>query len=114
MNIVEFLKLPPVLFVLISAFMLALFLLLNRLAYKSSVNPEGKFKTYACGEEPIEERRKPNYTQFFPFAFFFTIMHVVVLFISILPIDITASLLIVVLFLAISFVSIPILFREEK
>ena len=114
MNIAEIIKLPPVLFVLISIFTLIMFFLFNKLACKSSENPEGKFKSYACGEEPMEERRKPNYSQFFPLAFFFTIMHVVVLFVSILPMHIKTSLFIVFLFLIISFISITILFREEK
>lgn len=114
MDIIKFCTLPPVIFIFISLLILVVFLLLRKLSYKSSNNPKGKFKSYACGEEPIEERRKPNYSQFFPFAFFFTIMHVVVLLIATLPIHIDGSLLIVFLFLIISFVSIPILFREEK
>ncbi|MEA5001021.1 MAG: NADH-quinone oxidoreductase subunit A [Endomicrobiaceae bacterium] len=115
MDIVKFVSLPPVIFVLVSLVILIIFFLLGRLSYKSSAaDTEGKLKSYACGEEPIEERRKPNYSQFFPFAFFFTIMHVVVLLIATLPIHIDGSLLIVLLFLIISFVSIPILFRDEK
>ncbi|MFA6614311.1 MAG: hypothetical protein WCS83_05980, partial [Endomicrobiia bacterium] len=61
MDIVEFFKLPPIVFVFVSLLILVIFLLLRKLSYKSSNNPKGKFKSYACGEEPIEERRKPNY-----------------------------------------------------
>ncbi|MDD5022346.1 MAG: NADH-quinone oxidoreductase subunit A, partial [Endomicrobiaceae bacterium] len=76
-------------------------------------NSKGKFKAYSCGEEDSEERTKPNYSRFFPFAFFFTIMHVVVLLIATVPLNIKSSIPFVLLFIVIAFVSIPILFREE-
>ncbi|MDD5021252.1 MAG: NADH-quinone oxidoreductase subunit A [Endomicrobiaceae bacterium] len=104
---------PPIIVIFVSILALIVFLLFSKLSCKSSNNPKGKFKTYACGEEPTEERTKPNYTRFFPFAFFFTIMHVVVLLIATVPLNIKSSMLFVLLFIAISFISIPILFREE-
>jgi NADH-quinone oxidoreductase subunit A len=45
----------------------------------------GKTKAYACGEDVQFHRAQPDYRQFFPFAFFFTIMHVVVLIIATVP-----------------------------
>jgi NADH-quinone oxidoreductase subunit A len=104
---------PPVIVIFIAIIVTVVFLLLSKLAYKSGNNAKGKFKAYACGEEPSEERRKPSYTRFFPFAFFFTIMHVVVLLIATVPVNIKSSLGFVFLFIVISFISIPILFREE-
>ncbi|NLG25516.1 MAG: hypothetical protein GX558_09190 [Clostridiales bacterium] len=38
-----------------------------------------KTRAYACGESMPENQGQPDYTEFFKFAFFFTIMHVVVL-----------------------------------
>ncbi|MDD3065682.1 MAG: NADH-quinone oxidoreductase subunit A [Endomicrobiaceae bacterium] len=104
---------PPVIVIFIAIIVTVVFLLLSKLSYKSGNNPKGKFKAYSCGEEPAEERRKPSYTRFFPFAFFFTIMHVVVLLIATVPVNIKSSLVFVLLFIVISFISIPILFREE-
>lgn len=45
----------------------------------------GKRKAYACGEDFKENRSQPNYSQFFPFAFFFTIMHVLALVVATVP-----------------------------
>jgi len=45
----------------------------------------GKTKAYACGEDYTVNRAQPDYNQFFPFAFFFTIMHVVALVIATVP-----------------------------
>jgi len=35
-----------------------------------------KSKTYACGEDFPAEKVIPNYDEFYPFAIFFTILHV--------------------------------------
>ena len=42
--------------------------------------PSGsKENAYACGEDMEQNRGQPEYDEFFQFAFFFTIMHVVAL-----------------------------------
>jgi NADH:ubiquinone oxidoreductase subunit 3 (subunit A) len=38
--------------------------------------PKGKTEPYACGEDFPKERLTPDYGQFFPFAIFFTLIHV--------------------------------------
>jgi NADH-quinone oxidoreductase subunit A len=45
----------------------------------------GKTKAYACGEDPVTNRLQPNYGEFFPVAFFFTIMHVAALILATVP-----------------------------
>lgn len=40
------------------------------------VYEEGKTEPYACGENISHEKAEPNYKQFFPFAIFFTVLHV--------------------------------------
>jgi NADH-quinone oxidoreductase subunit A len=45
----------------------------------------GKRKPYACGEEVSDHRAQPDYSQFFVFAFFFTVMHVVALVVATVP-----------------------------
>lgn len=47
--------------------------------------PPGTARPYACGEEVPDHRMQPDYAQFFPFAFFFTIMHVVALIVATVP-----------------------------
>ena len=45
----------------------------------------GKGKAYACGEDVKDHHAQPDYSQFFPFAFFFTIMHVLALVVATVP-----------------------------
>jgi len=104
---------PPVIVLFISVLAVLFYWIFSKLSFKSTNNSKGKYKVYACGEEPSDERKRPSYTRFFPFAFFFTIMHVVVLLVATVPLNIKSSVLFVLLFILISFISIPILFREE-
>jgi NADH-quinone oxidoreductase subunit A len=73
---------------------------------------EGQGASYACGEDLPTHLMQPDYSQFFPFAFFFTILHVVALMISTIPVTTIGSFAIAVLYLAGALVSIMILFRR--
>ncbi|MGI5822729.1 MAG: hypothetical protein ACOX6Z_02180 [Dethiobacteria bacterium] len=69
---------PPV------VFLLFLILFLVGSAYFSlyshqNLQREHGLDAYACGERDVQNYINPNYSQFFPYAFFFTIMHVLVL-----------------------------------
>jgi NADH-quinone oxidoreductase subunit A len=46
---------------------------------------QGKRRPYACGEEVTDHTAQPDYSQFFVFAFFFTVMHVVALVVATVP-----------------------------
>ena len=46
---------------------------------------ERKLEPYACGQRQVEHSFIPDYSQFFPYAFFFTIMHVLVLVVATAP-----------------------------
>ncbi len=54
---------------------------------------------YACGEDIHSHLVQPDYSTFFPFAFYFTILHVVALFISTVPAETTASFSIAVIYI---------------
>lgn len=85
----------------------------RRLAPKGADSP-GKTKAYACGENPITNRVQPNYGEFFPFAFFFTIMHVVALMVATVPAGGLGKCLgIVALYLLAALSGLFILFREK-
>jgi NADH:ubiquinone oxidoreductase subunit 3 (subunit A) len=76
--------LPPIAFAVLW-FVVAILEVASRpLAPKGADSP-GKNKAYACGEDPVTNRVQPNYGEFFPFAFFFTIMHVVTLILATFP-----------------------------
>lgn len=95
----EWLLSPPIVFIIIltiSAIAMALF---SRLAQKSKVECEGKTKPYACGEELPSHLIQPDYSQFFHFAFYFTILHVVALFVSTVPTETASSIAIALLYI---------------
>ncbi|MCL2143898.1 MAG: hypothetical protein FWH43_00160 [Endomicrobia bacterium] len=106
--------LPPAVFMLIFAFFLILSFFTGKISHKNSDNSEGKTKAYACGEDVKEHRIRLNYGEFFPFAFFFTIMHVIALVIATSPDKISDSLAVALLFIAAAFLSILIIFRRER
>ena len=75
----EILLFPPVVFVISLLFVMALSALLSPLAAKPARVPgSAKHKAYGCGEEVPEEQARavPDYQVFFPFAIFFTLLHV--------------------------------------
>jgi len=106
--------LPISVFALMLLFFVALAYFTGKMAPKSENNPKGKFEAYACGEDVPEHRIRPDYGQFFPIAFFFTIMHVITLMIATSPENIIELLGISVLFLLTAYISILIIFRRER
>lgn len=69
----------------------------------------GKTKAYACGEDVQFHKAQPDYSQFFPFAFFFTIMHVVALIVATVPSGLSVMS---VLYIVIAVMALFILFRR--
>ena len=70
---------------------------------------EGKAKAYACGQVTEINRVQPNYREFFPFVFFFTIMHVVVLVIATMN---SSGMWLAILYIGIALLALRILFRR--
>lgn len=99
---------PPVVFLIYLGMSGLLSLLSKRLAATGKDSP-GKSKSYACGEDMLVNRAQPDYSQFFQFAFFFTIMHVVVLVVATDPagISLTSGL-----YLAVTVLVLFMLFRR--
>jgi NADH-quinone oxidoreductase subunit A len=54
---------------------------------------------YACGEELASHLIQPDYGQFLPFAFFFTILHVIALMAATVPVTTLGSSAIAVIYL---------------
>jgi hypothetical protein len=79
---------------------------------KDAIQPAGKLKSYACGEDVTDHRVQPDYGQFFPFAFFFTIMHVVALVVTTVPAGSGVASGLAALFLVSAAVGVLVLFRR--
>ena len=91
------------------------------LAYLSSFislrvgqRPAGSGTPYACGEEGYNPLAQPDYSQFFPFAFFFTIAHVATMIIMTTPLGGGAVLEIALFYLAAVVVGIFILLGRQQ
>ncbi len=76
---------PPVVFIIILLAIYVLAWLCSYCAFRKRKNPLEAEKAYACGEDFQDHLIQPDYSQFFPFAFFFTILHIVALVIATVP-----------------------------
>jgi len=103
------LLLPPVSLLLLLV-VFTFFAFMARRLSPSGANNSGKGEPYACGQEVGTGRIQPSYNEFFPFAFFFTIMHVATLMLCTIP---AGARWLSVPFLAISVLAIIILFRKD-
>ena len=107
------LLLPPIAFLIIFIFVWLQYASLKTLSSGEKWPEEkGKHESYACGQEMPDSRVRPNYSQFFPFAFFFTIMHVVALVVATFPRGNTSAVFIGVGYLVTASVSLFILYKR--
>ena len=104
----SFLLAPPVVF-LIYLVLAGLISVSSKWLAATGKDAPGKHKSYACGEEMPVNRAQPDYSQFFQFAFFFTIMHVIVLVVATDPAGIS---LMSGLYLTVTVVVLFMLFRR--
>ena len=105
------LLLPPSIFIIILVVSFAVSLGFSKLAFKGHATP-GKNKQYACGEDISVQQLRPDYSQFFPFAIFFTIMHVVALISTTLPREFSSGYIIAAVYILCALVGLLILFRR--
>jgi len=81
----ELLLSPPIVFLMIMLTAIFVMYLLSKLALKPKKVSEGLTKEYSCGEEIKTHMIQPDYSQFVPFPFYFTILHVAALMIATVP-----------------------------
>ena len=108
----ELLLSPPVAFVAIMLAAIVGAYVLSKLALKPKKVPAGLTKEYSCGEDIKTHMIQPDYTQFFPFAFYFTILHVVALMIATVPVATMQSFLIAVVYILGAIVGLFVLYKR--
>lgn len=109
------LLLPPVTFVIILTVIILISWLFSRCAYRRKGEQDRKTKkAYSCGEEFDEHLIQPDYSRFFPFAYFFTILHVVALVIATVPTETIETFTIAVVYLIGAVFGLFILLSEVK
>jgi NADH:ubiquinone oxidoreductase subunit 3 (subunit A) len=109
----ELLLSPPVVFIVIMLAAILCAYALSKLSMKPNVNvPEGLTKEYSCGEDIKTHMIQPDYSQFFPFAFYFTILHVVALMIATVPVATMQTFLIAVVYILGAIVGLFVLYKR--
>lgn len=104
---------PPVAFVVVFITILLVSRFLSKFAEcGSKKGVAGSSKPYACGEDFVGNRIQPDYSQFFPFAFFFTIIHVVALTIWMVPKESVETLAIASVYILATAIGLLILMRK--
>lgn len=104
----NFLLLPPLAFIIFLLLSLGLSKVTTLISAKGTES-YGKTQAYACGQDVQFHKAQPDYSQFFPFAFFFTIMHVVALIIATVPSGLSGM---AALYLVTALLALFILFRR--
>ena len=109
----SWLLMTPIIFLVALAASGGLYRIFGVLSLPSGEIPSGgRIKSYACGEDVSDSRVQPDYTQFFPFAFFFTIMHVFALIVATVPSGAPSAVAVAFAYMLASVVGLFILFRE--
>jgi len=103
---------PPVVFIIILALLFILNRLSSGLAFQSDKSKPGCRKSYACGENNFDNTAQPDYSQFFPFAFFFTLAHVTTLIITSIPLIDAGAMVMAGLYITGGILGLYILLRK--
>ena len=103
---------PPVVFAMVLAFTILLSFLFSKLSFKKKETMEGTGKSYACGEDVQNHMAQPDYSQFFPFAFFFTLAHVATMMVTSVPLETAKTLIMAELYIVAVFVGLFILLKR--
>jgi NADH:ubiquinone oxidoreductase subunit 3 (subunit A) len=102
---------PPIAFIVVLLAALGLHFLMGRLSYKPAPGNEANRKPYACGENGHTLVR-PDYGQVFPFAFYFTILHVVALVATTVPDGSPSTLTMALIYVFSAVVGLFVLYRR--
>ncbi len=104
---------PPVTFIIIFFAIWLVSHLLKKLAFRpSKPTQHGGAESYACGESSYDDMAQPDYSAFFPFAFFFTLAHVATLIITTVPVESIGAFIIAGIYIIGAAAGLYILFRR--
>jgi NADH-quinone oxidoreductase subunit A len=103
---------PPVAFIIMFLVVVILAKVLGTCAASRRKDQTDAKKAYACGEDFKGHFIQPDYSQFFPFAFFFTILHVVALVVATVPQETVSIFAIAVVYLLAAIIGLLILLKK--
>jgi NADH:ubiquinone oxidoreductase subunit 3 (subunit A) len=104
---------PPAAFIILLLTCWILLHLFSRLAFRPKKTAAvGTGTAYACGEDNYDPMVQPDYSSFFPFAFFFTLAHVATLILTTVPKATLESFVLAVIYIIGAIIGLYILFRR--
>lgn len=103
---------PPVAFIVLFFVIFIFSKALSKISFKAEKGSEGSRKSYACGEPNYNNMAQPDYSEFFPFAFFFTLAHVAALIMTTVPMQTVQTFGLAILYVAASVLGLYILLRS--
>ncbi|MFH1199149.1 MAG: hypothetical protein V1650_03200 [Candidatus Omnitrophota bacterium] len=104
---------PPVVFTIVFFAIWLVSHFLKKLAFTSNKPAKkGSGESYACGESNYDDMAQPDYSAFFPFAFFFTLAHVATLIITTVPVESIGAFIIAGIYIIGAAAGLYILFRR--
>jgi len=103
---------PPVAFIVLLLVLLVISRFFSALAFRKRQNICEAEKSYACGEDFEGHMIQPDYSQFFPYAFFFTILHVAALVIATVPTETMQTFFVAIVYVAGAVIGLFILMRK--
>jgi NADH-quinone oxidoreductase subunit A len=108
----SFLFFPPIAFLIILFVSWLVSRIFSRLAFRTKKQTEGSRQPYACGEKNFDYTAQPDYTNFFPFAFFFTLAHVATLIMTTVPVKTLDTFTMVIIYIIGAALGLYIIFRR--
>jgi NADH-quinone oxidoreductase subunit A len=103
---------PPVAFIIVLSASFLFSYLFSKLSFRPKSHTEGEGKSYACGEDNYDHMAQPDYSTFFPFAFFFTIAHVATLIMTTVPVETIQTFILAFLYITGAIIGLYILLRS--
>jgi NADH-quinone oxidoreductase subunit A len=104
---------PMIAFAIVFGAAALLSLAMSRLRLKKEKARGGALKSYGCGEDTKPSAMvQPDYGQFYPFAFFFTILHVTALMVATVPMQTMTTFVIATVYILGAIVGLRVLYRR--
>ena len=104
---------PPLAFLILLVFFWVFSVLLSRMAFRAKKQAQGTGEAYACGEDVPDHLAQPDYSQFFPYAFFFTIAHVATLIVTTVPMETIRALVMALIYIFVIVIGLYVLLRRS-
>jgi NADH-quinone oxidoreductase subunit A len=103
---------PPVTFIIVLIAVLFLSRLASLISLRTPKQKEGTGEPYACGESNYDHMAQPDYSTFFPFAFFFTLAHVATLIVTTVPTETVKAFIMAAIYIIGAIVGLYILLKR--